>query len=293
MTIIKMKFLLLATLTICCLSSCEKVAFDAEENASAVEAGNVTIKASMFSIVPFDDTRAVQNIADYCTKLCFVVYQDGEQKKKMLQMKGDEDYGQVSMSLAPGTYQLLVLGHSSSGNPSLAHPEKIQFTNATGYTDTFYYYADLEVAEQAETHSIALQRATSMLRINITDEIPAAAERIRVYYTGESGVFDAEAGWGGATNSKQYIFYDVVNRQPPVTVAAYTFLRNETGTLNVVLTAYDADDNTLAERELKDVPMKNHMVTEYTGSLFSSSLWEHDFSFSAETGWDVYGQYTF
>ena len=284
---------LLITLCVLSLFSCEKVVFDVEEDASAVEAGNVTIKASMFNIVPFDDTRAVQNIADYCTKLCFVVYQDGEQKKKILQKKGDDDYGQVSMSLAAGTYQLLVLGHSSSGNPSLAHPEKIQFTNATGYSDTFYYYADLEVSEQTETHSISLQRAASMLRINIVDEIPANAERIRVYYTGESGVFDAEAGWGGATNSKQYIFYDVASRQAPITVAAYTFLRNETGTLNVILTAYDADDNVLAEKELKDVPMKNHMVTEYTGSLFSSSLWEQDFSFSAETEWEIYEQHNF
>ena len=76
-------------------------------------------------------------------------------------------------------------------------------------------------------------------------------------------------------------------------MAAYTFLRNETGTLNVILTAHDADDNVLAERELKDVPMKNHMVTEYTGSLFSSSLWEQDFSFSAETEWEIYEQHNF
>ena len=36
------------------------------------------------------------------------------------------------MALDPGTYQLLVLGHSANSNPTLTSAEKIQFTNDMG-----------------------------------------------------------------------------------------------------------------------------------------------------------------
>ena len=286
-----LKLLLLTLVSLWGLGACEKMvlAGDAADSAE----GNVTIRATMFSIVPFDDTRAVQPIADYCSRLCFVLYQDGEQKRKVLQKSGDSNYGQIAVRLNPGTYQLLVLGHSSDGNPTLASPESIKFTNTTGYSDTFYYYGNLVVGEEGSSHDVALQRATSMLRVIITDEIPGNVSRIRLYYTGESGVFDAVAGWGGSTNSKQHTFYDVAGRQSPLALEAYTFLRNETGTLNVTLTAYDSDDTVIAEKELSDVPMRNCMVTEFSGPLFSVSTSDTGFNFTADTAWEVYGQFTF
>lgn len=288
-----LKLLLLTVMALWGLSACERMTLDADESALADDEGNTVIKVNMFSIVPFDDTRAVQNIADYCSRLCFVLYQDGEQQKKILQKSGDSNYGQISIRLNSGTYQLLVLGHSCDGNPTLTSPESIKFTNTTGYSDTFYYYDDLVVGDEGGSHSVVLQRATSMLRVIITDEIPSNVSRIRLYYTGESGVFNAVEGWGGSTNSKQHIFYDVAGKQAPLELEAYTFLRNETGTLDVTLTAYDSNDTVIAEKELDDVPMKNCMVTEYSGPLFSASTSDTSFSFIADTSWEVFGQYSF
>lgn len=295
----------LALLASFALSACEKMVLD-EETTVVEQEGNVTIKASMFNIVPFDDTRAVQDIADYCTRLCFVVYKDDTQVKKVLQKFGDANYGQVSVRLEPGTYQLLVLAHSGSTNPTLTHPDSLKFTNSIGYTDTFYSYGDLVVGSEATTHNVALQRATTMLRVIVTGNIPSEVKRIRLYYTGGTGVFNAVEGRGGTTKSKQHTFFDVAGKSSPVTLETYTFLREETGKLDVTITAYGASENFLTEKIIHDVPMKNHMVTEFSGALFSGEDDEpsdddpeedidneESFSFKAETSWEVFEQHTF
>lgn len=275
------------------LTACEKMILDEDAETAKEQEGNVVIRANMFNIVPFNDTRAVQDVADFCTRLCFVVYQEGATKKKVLQKIGDEGFGRVKVYLEPGTYQLMVLGHSSSGNPSLADPEFLQFTNADGFSDTFYYYGDLVVGNELQDYDIALQRATSMVRITITDAVPAEAKRIHLVYKGESGVLNAVTGWGGTVNSQQSVFYDIANATAPLVLEAYTFLREETGSLNITITAHNAYEDIIAEKQLDNVPMKNHMVTEYYGHLFSASDNESAFGFQAETDWEIYGSYNF
>ena len=285
--------LLLAFALLGSLTACEKMVLDEDSEAEATEQGNVVIRARMFNIVPFNDTRAVQDVQDFCTRLCFVVYQEGATKKKVLQKTGDEGFGRVKVYLEPGTYQLLVLGHSSNGNPVLTNPEFLQFKNSDGFSDTFYYYGDLVVGSGLQDCDIALQRATSMVRITITDAVPADARRIHMVYKGESAVLNAVTGWGGTVNSQQSVFYDMANATAPLVLEAYTFLREETGSLSITITAHNVYEDIIAERQLDNVPMKNHMVTEYSGHLFSASDNENTFSFHAETDWEIYGSYNF
>ena len=278
------------------LAACEKAVMDDDDMEQPEKQGNVVIRTSIYNIVPFNDTRAVQSMADYCTTISFVFYQDGSKVKSFTQKKGDTGFGQLITTLGVGTYQLLILAHSCPfGNPTMSDPAAIKFTNTdSGYSDTFYYYDDLTVTEAQNTYDLMLQRATSMASITINDDsMPEEVAKIRVYWEGESGVFNATTGWGGTTNSKQYVMYDVAGQPTPLTLNAYTFLRNETGTLTITLTAYDSHDAAIAEKVLKDVPMKNRMVTEYTGKLFTSTNTDLVFNLQAETDWEVYEQVAF
>ena len=278
------------------LNACEKAVFDEQQQETKPLEGNVIIRTSMYNIVPFE-TRAVQNVADFSSTLEFVLYQNGTKVKAVTQQKkSNSNYGQVGMTLEPGTYQLLVLAHSSTGNPSVADPTFIQFTNNDGYSDTFYYYDDIEVTAEQTTYDVTLQRATSMVRVIIQDEIPSNVQRIYLDYQGESGVFNAVTGMGGTTNSQQRIVVNASGVSSPLTLCAYTFLRNETGTLNMTITAYGSSlTDVIATKELANIPMKNHMVTEYSGYLFSTPPTNVDASFNltAETDWELYQQLTF
>lgn len=290
----KMMMAMLMLVAMMGMGACEKAVLD-DENESGDKPeteGNVIIRASLYDIVPFD-TRAVQNIADYCTHLQFVVFQDGNKMKGVNQKKGDADYGQVSMTLSPATYQLLIVAHSSTSNPTVTDPTKIQFTNQTGYSDTFCYYGDLVVNEGENSYDVRLQRATSMVRLTITDEIPSNVKTIRLSYEGESGVLNATTCMGGATNSKQNITYNVEGYQAPLTLGAYTFMRGEEGTLKMTVTAYDANSNVVVEKQLNDIPLKYRMVTEYSGNLFSVTNTDISLNLTAETEWQVYKQLTF
>lgn len=281
------------------LSACEKAVLDEQqqEEKKPLE-GNVIIRTSMYNIVPFE-TRAVQNVADFSNTLQFILYQNGTKVKGVTQKKSEGNYGQIGLTLEPGTYQLLVLAHSSSGNPTVSNPEAIQFTNSDGYSDTFYYYGDIEVTTEQTTYNVTLERATSMVRVTILDEIPTNVQMIRLYYVGESGVFNAVTGMGGTTNSEQSILFNVSGKTAPLTLCAYTFLRNATGTLNMTITAYGSSaSDVIATKQLNNIPMKNHMVTEYSGYLFSTPPTpptdvDATFNLTAETSWEVYQQLTF
>ena len=286
---------MLIMVTMFSLGACEKAVLDEQQETKPLE-GNVIIRTSMYDIVPFE-TRAVQNVADFSSTLEFVLYQNNKKVKAVTQSKSNSNYGQVGITLEPGTYKLLVLAHSSAGgNPSVADPECIQFTNSDGFSDTFYFYGDIEVKLEQTTYNVTLQRATSMVRITILDEIPSDVQRIRLYYTGESGVFNAVTGMGGSTDSQQSILFNAVGKTAPLTLCAYTFLRNETGSLNMTITAYGSStSDVIATKQLNNIPMKNHMVTEYSGYLFSTPPTTVDatFNLTAETGWEVYQQLTF
>lgn len=278
------------------ITSCEKPVLDEEEQNTPQQEqknkGNLVLRVTNFQLVPYEarQTRAVQNITDYCSRFNFVIYKGDTKVKAITQKKEEaENYGEVSMTLEPGEYKVLVLAHSSRNYPSLANPEAIQFTNDDGYYDTFYYYDDITVTTEPQTHDLILTRASSMLRFTITDEIPSNVKYITLYYTGGSGVLNAVTGYGGNVNSKQTMLYNVDGVTAPVTLRIYTFLQNETGKLQLTVTAQDANKNTVVERKFTDVPMKRNMATEYTGSFFDHES-ENSFTFKAETDWEVYNQ---
>jgi hypothetical protein len=138
------------------------------------------------------------------------------------------------------------------------------------------------VGNQATTHDLTLTRATSLLRFIIDDELPSDLYRIKLLYTGGSGVLNAVTGYGGNVDSRQEKLYRVDGYTAPLTLPVYTFLQEDEGMLNLTVTAMDEANNVLLERKFTDIPMKRNMITEYRGAFF-----EHDnaFTLTAETDW--------
>ncbi len=282
------------------MSSCEKgISEDLSDESGVKEDGNVILRVSSFRSVPFDDpadeniTRAVTDLSTYCKRLVFAVYKDGKKVEGRSQKKDDDGFGQVSMSLAPGNYKLFVLAHSSAGgNPVVSDPEKVQFTNSLGYSDTFSYYGNLEVTNSAKKHDIVLVRNVSCLRFVIQDEFPSDVKFMRFNYTGGSGVLNAVTGYGGSVNSQQEKIVDITPYSTPLTFNLYTFLQHDEAFLQLKVEALQSDEKTVVlERTFEDVPMRYRMVTEYTGSFFNS---ENSFTFKADTDWgDPYVQQTY
>ena len=290
--------LVLFVATVLLMTACEKAVVE-EENATSTTSKtstksgkvNVTLRVAEFNFVPYTsshletskNTRSVVNITDYCTRLNFVLYKEGKKVESRSQMKENPGFGETTMTLDAGDYQLLVLAHSSKeGNPILTDPENIQFTNKLGYSDTFYYYGNLTVTNEEQTHDILLTRASSLLQFVITDEFPSEVTHIYFKYTGGSGVLNAVTGYGANVNSQQEKNASIKGFTAPITFNVWTFLKEDDGWLDVTVEALNANKQVILSRQFTDIPMHRNTITEYKGSFFAK---EHTLNFTAETEW--------
>lgn len=249
--------------------ACEK-GISSDDKKSGESKGNLKVTVYEIEKTPFPSlTRAVEPASAVVTRLNFAVYDtDGTRLKQVNQELGkNADFGTTSFQLEEGTYQLVVVGHSSNGNPTMTNPAKIQFTNSTGYTETFLFSEDVTIGPEAVEKKVSLDRIVSLCRVVITDDYPSNVRKMRFYYTGGSGAFNAATGLG-SVNSKQTMTFDVTAGQKQFDL--YTFLHDQYGDIALKVTAYDNTDNVLFERDF-DVPMEQNHITWLSGAFFGGS----------------------
>lgn len=247
------------------LSSCEK--FISPENGETTQTGNLKVSIMQLEQTPFADlTRTAAS--EVCTRLNFAVYDmEGTRLKQINQKVDESDFGTTAFQLTEGKFQLVVLAHSSESNPTMTNPSKIQFSNSTGYSDTFLYQTNVTVGDEPQTLVLSLRRIVALCRFVINDAIPEGVASLEFQYTGGSGHFDAKTGLG-VTKSTQKMSFDVQAGTKQTTYDLYTFLHETKGIIHLKVSAYDADDNKLHEREF-DVAMEQNKITWLTGDFFT------------------------
>ena len=244
-------------------------------------------------------TRAATNITALCSRLNIAIFDgDGTKVKTIAQKEGDASYGTVALSLAAGTYKLVVMAHNCDGSATITSTEKVTFPN-NKVTDTFFYFGDLVVTAEKQTYDLTLTRAVAMVRLVLTDEsIPEAVAKLKFYYVGGSSTFSPKDGYG-CVNSKQTEIRPVpVGSADGMIFEIYTLPHTEEDVLTkLTVTALDANDNTIKERVFENVPIVRNQVTRYTGSFFGDggggSTGSGDFRMTADPDWDSVNGYTF
>lgn len=261
---------LAALLLLFCLVSCEKPVFPDTDDSVLPSEANLIVSVYQYETVPFSPqtTRAV--VDDVCTRLNFAVYdmQNGR-VKQVNQQVGEKNFGTAYFRVDPGQYRVVVVAHSSDGNPEMVDPTKIQFDNKKGYSDTLLSNDTVDVDDEPVTLPVNIRRVVSLCRFEVTDSIPADVSRMRFYYTGGSGAFDAATGLG-SVHSRQTVFYPVETGSTSSVFDLYTFLWAPKDTIHLQASAYDASDNVLYEQTF-DVPMERRMITKLSGPYFSGA----------------------
>ena len=311
------------------VAACEKPILDEDSvvGSSAADA-NVILHMTQFEASPLarpkdarkartplqrarGTTRAASDITDFCTRLNIAIFNaDGTKVKTVAQKKADSDFGTVALTLAAGTYRLVVIAHNCDGSATITSEEKVTFPN-NKVTDTFYYDGDLVVTDARQSYDLTLTRAVAMFRLVLTDEeIPSNVAKLKFYYTGGSSTFSPKDGYG-CVNSKQTEIRTVPANssqgeasQGPSVVSGtsfdiYTLPHTEDDVLTkLTVTALDANDNTVKERIFENVPVTRNQITRYTGSFFGSGGSEGGssdgtFRMTANPDWDSVNGYTF
>ena len=281
------------------MAACEKPILDDEDITEKKEA-NVILRMSQFEQTAF--TRAATDITELCTRLNIAIFSaDGTKVKTVAQKESDSDFGTVALSLAAGTYRLVVIAHNCDGSATITSEEKVTFPN-NKVTDPFYYDGDLVVTDAKQSYDLTLTRAVAMFRLVLTDEeIPSNVAKLKFYYVGGSSTFSPKDGYG-CVNSKQ----TEVRTVPADFVSGtafdiYTLPHTEEDVLTkLTVTALDANDNTIRERLFENVPITRNQITRYTGSFFGSggsggggSTSDGIFRLTADPDWDSVNGYTF
>ena len=262
--------LMMSVLTALVFTSCEKIIIDDEETSGNMN-GNLRVRVFQIEKTPFGSlTRAAQPASEACARLNFLIYNtDGSRAKMVNQTSDNAGFGTASFQLDEGDYQLVVVGHSANGNPTSTNPQKISFTNAQGYTDTFLSSGDITIEpEESLEIDVTLERIVARCSFVITDEFPAEVKKLQFYYTGGSGAFNAYTGLG-SVNSKQTVTFDVTDGSQ-TQFDLYTFLHEQSDNIAMKVTALDASGNELYVREF-DVPMEQNHITWLTGTFFNGS----------------------
>ena len=241
---------------------------------------NLKVSIYQMGSTPFTAlTRAVDN----CTRINYAVYTtSGTRVKQVNQEVGDDHFGTAYFQLPEGDYQVVVVAHSSGGNPTRTDPTKIQFKNAQGFTDTFLYSHEVTQTDQQQVLDVSLNRIVSLCRFVITDDYPEQVAKMRFHYTGGSGAFNAYTGLG-SVNSKQEMTFQVADGQKAFDL--YTFLHDTEGTLHLTVTALDAQDLEVDEREY-DIPLTRNLITKVSAPYFDTTPQGMSIDIQITTDWD-------
>ena len=238
------------------MTSCEKFTSETGKTGKETENNNVALNLTKGELVK-----------TVCKKVTLSFFKIDEKIGTLSQTSDTPDFGKIHLSLTPGIYRVVAIGHNGTGNCTISSPEKITFTN-NKLTDTFYYYGTLEAKENENvSQSITLKRAVAMFRLNIKDDIPSNAKRIQFYFTGGSSTFNAVSGYG-CVNSKQTETFDLDPQQKIYEV--YTFPHEDNKKLKMTISILNETGFVIASNTFDDVVIDKNYITQYSGKLFTS-----------------------
>lgn len=276
------KFYALSAIILLLMSACEKFSSEIGKTSEKAEDNNVALNLSKGNLVK-----------TVCHKVTFGVFKVDEKIGTISQSTDDEGFGTVHLSLSPGLYRIVAIGHNGTGSCTISSPEKITFTS-NKVTDTFYYYGTLEAKEDEKTsESITLKRAVAMFRLCIKDSIPQDAKRIQFYYTGGSSTFNAVTGFG-CVNSKQTETLDMNPSQKVYEV--YTFPHEDKDKLKLTISILNESGFVMASNTFEDVEVTKNYITKYSGKLFgnlSGGMSDISIDFEFDPEWAGENEYEF
>ena len=299
--------------TVLLLTSCEKASFDEtptpvkpQPDENRDDLITLTFTVTQIESAAFANTNEHSRAAavgEVCSRVNLALYKpDGERVKMINQKSDDANFGQISFTVAAGTYRLVVLAHSCDGNATTTALNKITFPN-NKVTDTFYYSTEFSATSDL-SQQLVLRRITAMVRLVVKDAIPENVKRMKFYYTGGSSTLDGATGLG-CVNSKQTEYRDIsaAERNGGATFEVYTMPHDVSGQLKLTVSALDAADNVVKELVLDEVPVTVNTISEYTGSLFTSDSGGDDkgdggseasgFTLMVEEKWETVNSYSF
>ena len=264
-------------------TACEKFATEEDSQGSTKPSNGQTGTASSDN-----DGNACLKVSEdqlsAFSRFSFGIFHGNQKIKVVHQLQDDAQFGTLSIPLDAGDYQVVGIGYQNEKPCTISQADKITFPN-NQVTPTYASYESLTIgSDKPIVLSLTPKLASSEIRLNITDEIPAQAKTIKIYYTGGSSTLDATTGYG-CVNSRQTVELPMHSEQHQYSI--YTLPHADGRKLKVVITVYDPSGVTMAEKTLNMIEVKQGYRSTCSLALFKDKEADdsEEFHFTFESNW--------
>jgi len=270
-----MKMMMAAALVV--LTGCSKEVIEEQEVATR------QAKTVGFSLDVDDATRGLAANGAEMTDL-FIYDRIGGDDKRSEHITPDMTaWNAPSMLLDYGSHSLYFVASRGAGADEDDTYHTIAWTKPS---DTFWATKAATVNDaSSETVAVTLERVVTRLKISVTDEVPTGIAKVAIepatwyyglnYITGEPVEPKAE----GFTITIPISYAGTTGQ---LVMSVFGFSSATEWTTDVMVTAYDANDEVLGQVALDDVPFKRNRTTEVSGRLFSGAAATFDITLNDE-----------
>ena len=295
----KKHFFMAAAMLLAATSCTNESELTVVENNAEQTTAPVTVRVNDFSITTEEmpsgggTTRAAQNPGTYFASngAITLAFYDAEDHEvvKTTQIKNDAStyttFGQFTANLPVGTYTMVAVGYAYYDGDAftLTSPTAAGFTSERP-RETFSKVQSVTVTSASPLDlSVTLNRISSWLCIQSTDNRPAGIAKIRTTYAKGGKGFDPTTGL--ATTDAGFAQTNTPSAAigSAVTFSSYPFLATDEEDINVTIEVLDADENVLFTHTVNNVPFKRNRKTTLQGNIFTAGT--SSAGFQLETGW--------
>ena len=258
--------------------SCQKNEIDAEESDSQ----KITFRVGGDWQQSF--TRSLTADGKDMTDLWAFDYMDGQLMQTIHQVSTDDDFGRPTITMANGQHQVYFVA-SRGENPSVdAASHSIAWASVR---DTFWKGFSISVSASTNpSHSVALDRVVTRLRLSVNDLVPDDILSITttsdVWYYGLD-YLDGSAVSGRSLMSEIDVPEDYHGTTGNLVMSFFGFSNASEWYANLTVSAKNTDEEEIGRVEILDAPFARNRTTEYSGSLFNGS---NPFVVSLNTEWE-------
>ena len=205
-------------------------------------------------------------LKDACTALNYYRYTGGVQTGSKMMTSADTDFGTFSDEMPWGTHDLYFIGHKS---------EVTDFTGGVAtfdkVSDTFTHHLQLTVDGDTNTNqTFTLGRSVAKFELQATDALPDNLASVQIVITGAAMSVDVATGLGGAevVQTKAIEVPSANLGKKDTKFASFLFLPEDVESVDIAVTALDADGEEIITLEFEEVEVQTNYITRYKGQMF-------------------------
>ena len=246
----------------------------------------VTISFTPYQVEPF--TKTAVGIAQTSKLLDVYIYEGDEEVTAIHQNKdvAEQGFGTVFASLnKTKTYSIYAVSHK--GNGAVTFEDGVFSWPDNKISDTFFYSGEF-TPSSGTSLSCEMNRIVGMFKLKMLDAQPEDLAKVRFVIANTGLGYDVDDGPVNPGEKVTLISNPSSGNDGSTTFNIYCLATDETETIDITVTAMDAEDEVIEEKVFEDVPIKAGYVTTFKGTFFVTT--EVNYGFTADNDWNLFDE---